>query len=275
MSTKDISRSAIEGGRYRYNKFERNESHRHERVRARAWLDKVRFDDDAADGSDPVPRNHVNKGFTDNLGPCYGWLASHCGERWDDVRSLLSSTFDTRRLSAWHIVNQHMLTAVESAGTTNDTFSRYRSQRFWIDDDGLLQDRGKRYRRSVKATYTGPSELAVRAYAANRKVITSGIFKTDLWWALPNSGTWTPCNARRGRCDIHQDNHRYIENTSAWALERYTAPGFRGIGKGDWWRTYAVEHFVETTWRAHKKLTKAEIAWWATISFTIRRQITV
>ena len=81
MSTKDISRSAVEGGRYSYNKYERNESHRHERARAKVWLDKVRVDDEAAEGSDPVPRNKVHKGFTDNLGPCYGWLAS----RWEDI----------------------------------------------------------------------------------------------------------------------------------------------------------------------------------------------
>ena len=276
MSTKDISRSAVEGGRYSYNKFERNESHRHERARAKVWLDKVRLDAEAAEGSDPVPRNKVHKGFTDNLGPCYGWLASRCGSRWDDVRSKLAGTFDTRKLSAWHIVNQHMLTEVEGAGTTSDALGRFRSQRFWIDDEGLLQDRGKRfYRQSAKAVYTGPSEAAVRAYADDRKVI-SGLYGGGTpWWALPGPGTWEPCKARRGRCNIHKDNHRYIETTSKWALERYTSSGFRGVGKGDWWRTYAVEHFIETTWRAHKKLTKSEIAWWETISYQIRGLLTV
>jgi hypothetical protein len=275
MSTKDISRSAVEGGRYSYNKYERNESHRHERSRAKAWIDKVRVDDEIAEGSDPVPRNKVHKGFTDNLGPCYGWLASRCGERWDDVRSSLAGTFDTRKLSAWHIVNQHMLTEVEGAGTTSDALNRYSSQRFWIDDDGLLQDRGKRYyRRSAKAVYTGPSEAAVLAYADGRKVI-SGLYGDTLWWALGGPGKWDSCNVRRGRCSIHKDKHRYIETTSKWALERYTSPGFRGIGKGDWWRTYAAEHFVETTWRTHKKLTKSEIVWWETISYEIRGLLSV
>jgi len=275
MSTKDISRSAVEGGRYNYNKYERNESHRHERARTKTWLDQVRFDDEAAEASSPVPRNKVGKGFTDNLGPCYGWLASHCGERWDDVRSLLSRTFDTRRLSAWHIVNQHMLTEVEDSGVAQPFFT-FRTCRFWVDDEGLLQDRGKRhYRRSVKAEYTGPSEAAVLAYADGRKV-TSGLYNGSvLYWALPDAGKWEPCKAFRGRCSIHKDNHRYIETTSKWALERYTSPGFRGIAKGDWWRTYSVEHFVETTWRTHKKLTKSEIKWWETISYEIRSLVAI
>lgn len=71
MSTKDISRSALEGGRANYNKYERNESHRHERSRTKVWLDSVRVDDDAAEGSAPQPRNPVSKGFTDKLNPCY------------------------------------------------------------------------------------------------------------------------------------------------------------------------------------------------------------
>ena len=276
MSTKDISRSAVEGGRYSYNKFERNESHRHERARAKVWLDKVRSDVEAAEGSDPVPRNKVHKGFTDNLGPCYGWLASRCGERWDDVRSKLAGTFDTRKLSAWHIVNQHMLTEVEGAGTTRDALGHFRGQRFWVDDEGLLQDRGKRhYRRNVKAVYTGPSEAAVLAYADGRKVISGLYGGGTLWWALPGPGTWEPCKARRDRCTIHKSCHRYIETTSKWALEKYTSSGFRGIGKGDWWRTYSAEHFIETTWRAHKKLVKSEIKWWETISYQIRGLLTV
>jgi hypothetical protein len=276
MSTKDISRSAVEGGRYNYNKHERNESHRHERARTKVWLDQIRFDDEAAEGSDPVPRNKVAKGFTDNLGPCYGWLASHCGERWDDVRSKLAGTFDTRKLSAWHIVNQHMLTEVEGAGTTSDAFTRYRSQRFWIDDDGLLQDRGKRYyRRSTKPDYTGPSEAAVLAYADGRKVTSSFHAGAAIWWALPGEGKWEACKAFRGRCSIHKDQHRRTETTSKTLIDIYEAPGMRNLGANGWWRTYAVEHFVETTWRTHKKLTKSEVKWWETISYEIRRLVTI
>ena len=181
MSTKDISRSAVEGGRYSYNKYERNESHRHERSRSKVWIDKVRVDDEAADSSDPVPRNKVHKGFTDNLGPCYGWLASRCGERWDDVRSKLARTFDTRKLSAWHIVNQHMLTDVQGAGTARDGFAGIFGgyHRFYIDDEGLLRDNGKRAWRNRKVEHKGPSKESVLAYAKGRKVVD---YMSEMKW---------------------------------------------------------------------------------------------
>jgi hypothetical protein len=276
VSTKDISRSAVEGGRANYNKYERNKSHIDERRRAKVWLDQVRFDVEVAEDSDPEPRNPVMKGFTDKLGPCWGWLASHVGQPWDDVRSKLNGTFDTRKLSAWHIVNQHMLTEVEGAGTTSDAFGHWRSQRFYVDDEGLLQDRGKRYYRNrTKPAYTGPSEAAVLAYADGRKVITGVYDGATRWWALPGDGHWDTCKAIRGRCSISKDAHRRIETTSKVLIERYSTPGLRGLGQGDWWRTYSVEHFVEKTWRVHKKFTKSESKWWETISYEIRSLLTV
>jgi len=269
MATKDISRSAVEGGRYKGNRDDRNESHRQERSRTKVWLDNVRFDIEAAEDSDPVPRNKVHKGFTDNLGPCWGWLASRCGERWDDVHSLLARTFDTRKLSAWHIVNQHMLTEVEGAGTTSDALGFYRSQRFFIDDEGLLQDRGKRYRRSWQSGYNGPSEAAALAFARGRKVIDSG-WKPHAWALHDNVDRWDACKAVRGRCHIAHDLHRRVETTPATLVEKYSSPGFRSLGNNGWWRTYAVQHRVFGVWRYHKKLTKDELIWWESLSYDIR-----
>lgn len=275
MATKDISRSAVEGGRANYNKYERNESHVHERSRAKVWLDQVRFDIEVAEDSDPVPRNHVSKGFTDHLGPCWGWLASHCGEPWADVRSKLASTFDTRKLSAWHIVNQHMLTEVEGAGTSSDALARWRSQRFYIDEDGILRDRGKRYRYHYQNDYKGPSMESVLAYARGRKVIDNH-FSGRKWWAFPEKvDRWEGCNARRGRCPISADLHRKVETTSAAMVEKYSSPGFRSLGASGWWRTYAVQHQVTEGWREHRKFSKAENAWWDTISYDIRALLTV
>jgi len=270
MSTKDISRSALEGGRNNGNKWERNESHRHERSRTRVWLDSVRFDAEAAEDSAPQPRNPVSKGFTDKLNPCYRWLASHCGQPWDDVFSKLASTFDTRKLSAWHIVNQHMLTDVQGAGTARDGFAGIFGgyHRFYIDDEGILRDNGKRAWRNRKVEHKGPSKESVLAYAKGRKVID---YMSEMkWWALPGPGEWQACKAFRGRCSIPGHMHRRVETTSAWAIEKYSSPGYRTLGEGDWWRTFATEHFVSQTWRANKKFTKAELKWWELISYDIR-----
>jgi hypothetical protein len=272
VSTKDISRSAVEGGRYNHNKYERNESHRHERSRLKVWLDRVRFDDEVAEASNPEPRNKVHKGFTDNLGPCYGWLASHCGERWDDVRSLLAGTFDTRKLSAWHIVNQHMLTEVEDSGIAQPFFS-FRSCRFYVDDDGLLRDRGKRYYRSRNANdYKGPSLAQALAWARGRKV-NDGPYKPHAWYLPEKVDRWDACKAFRGRCHISADLHRKVETTPATLIEKYSSPGFRSLGNNGWWRTYSVQHLVTDTWRYYRKMTKAEVAWWNALSYDIRSEL--
>jgi hypothetical protein len=273
MSTKDISRSALEGGRANYNKYERNESHRHERSRAKVWLDEVRFDVDAADESAPEPRNPVSKGFTDKLNPCYRWLASKAGKPWASVYSELAAKFDTRNLASWHIVNQHMLSDVEGAGTARDgAIGIWSGKRFWIDDDGILRDRGQRAWRNKKPEHKGPSKESVLAYAKGRKVIDNHYGETR-WWALPGKGEWQSCT--RKHCKISKHLHRIVETTSKAMVERYSMPGLRTLGDNDWWRTYSSQHWVPETWRAHKKFTKAEIKWWESISYEIRGLLTI
>lgn len=275
MSTKDISRSALEGGRY--NSWERNESHRQERTRAKVWLDSVRFNDEAAEDSNPEPRNHVNKGFTDKLNPCYRWLASKAGKPWAEVYGELSRKFDTRNLASWHIVNQHMLGDVFGAGRPNDSaVGLYRSHRFFIDDDGIFRDSGK-YNRTIvhQPVYKGPSEASALAYARNRKVL-DGRFDPNLkHWAMPNNaGEWRGCS-RPSRCDIAKHLHRCVETTSNALIEKYSMAGWRSLGEGDWWRTYSTSHFVAKTWSRHKKFTKAEMAWWESLNWEIRRNLSV
>lgn len=274
MSTKDISRSALEGGRANYNKYERNESHRHERSRAKVWLDQVRFDDEFAEDSDPAPRNPVSKGFTDKLNPCYRWLASRCGKPWASVYSELTDKFDTRNLASWHIVNQHMLSDVHGAGTARDgSIGLYAYHRFFIDDEGILRDRGKRAWRNQKPEHKGPSKESVLAHAKGRKVLDNLYSGTGKWWALPDAPRWDNCNRRT--CKVPKHLHRVVETTSATLIERYSQPGLRSLGDGDWWRTYATQHIVSETWRPHIKFTKVELKWWETISWEIRHLLLV
>lgn len=275
MSTKDISRSALEGGRANYNKYERNESHRHERSRTKVWLDEVRFDEEAADASAPEPRNPVSKGFTDKLNPCYRWLASRCGQPWSKVYSELTEKFDTRNLASWHIVNQHMLSSVQGAGTARDAdVGLFSYHRFHIDDGGILRDRGKRYRGVPnKPKHTGPSKDSVLAHARGRMVVDGLYGGAVKYWALPGPGEWQVCKVRH--CKVSKHLHRVVETTSAWAIEKYSSPGYRGLGDGDWWRTYSTQHWVAQTWRTTNKFTKVELKWWESISYEIRGLLTV
>lgn len=271
MSTKDISRSALEGGRA--NTYERNRSHRHERSRAKVWLDAVRFDSEVAEDSVPEPREPVNKEFTDKLNPCYRWLASRKGKPWAEVFSELTSKFDTRKLSSWHIVNQHMLTSVQGAGSSQDGAAGFfRAHRFFIDEEGLLQDNGKHsYTYQHKVPYSGPSEASAMAYAKGRRVIDA--YGDVQRWAIPNNaGEWQECE-RLSRCNVSLHDHWKVETTSVALIAQYGSPGYRSLGEGDWWRTFVVKHFVAQTWRKQKNFTKAETKWWKSLSYDIRSKL--
>lgn len=258
MSTKDISRSAVEGGRYGYNKWLRNESHRHERARTKVWLDKIRFDEEVAEYEDPVPRNKVNKGFTDNLGPCYGWLASKCGQSWGDVRSKLAKTFDTRTLSAWHIVNQHMLPEVEGAGTTSDNLGRYQLQRFFIDDEGILRDRGSR-RRTQRQAPADVLVAQVEAFLKGRKIMGMG-YKKGPYWGHPGDPRWEPCTFKRW-CKHKDAEHQSKDVTPQATVFMYTEGTHRTWRDSPHWRKFETTHLAPT-WTMGKRLTEAEKTWW-------------
>lgn len=270
MSTKDISRSALEGGRYNGNKDERRESHVHERSRLREWLYNVSEDTETAEDSDPVPREPVRKGFTDKLNPCYRWLASRAGQPWSKVHSELRKTFDTRNLASWHIVNQHMLTEVEGAGTTSDNIAIYRIARFFIDDGGILRDRGKRWYRNTRKVYLGPTRREVFGVLGTRKVYEG--LSGYLYWAWPGKGHWTACPGRY--CTHGQHKHRTVDITPANVVEMYTVGTHRAFNDSPHWRKFATQHFVPN-WVPSKRLTKVELAWWETIDWSIRTEARV
>jgi hypothetical protein len=94
MATKDISRSALEGGRSGSNKFERNESHVRERSRAKAWLSKVKLDSDLSEESVPEERNRVRKEFHGQAQPL---LSMACIESWTALVQCLQRTYQRVR----------------------------------------------------------------------------------------------------------------------------------------------------------------------------------
>jgi hypothetical protein len=138
VSRKDLSRTVIEGGRGYYNHFERDHSHRIERVTTRAWLDSVANDIDEADATLPPRRPPVHKQFHDKLGPATRWLASRVGRPWDKVYSELCSTFDRRSLAGMHVVDAHMVGEVRRHPMT-ELDAHYRWFDFYVDGGGILR----------------------------------------------------------------------------------------------------------------------------------------
>ena len=95
MTTKNLARTVIEGGRSCYNQWERRYSNAQERAHERLVSAAL------VGAADPdvtwyAPRKPVYRGFRDKLAPAERWLRSHVGRPWSKVRSELFSRFDTR-----------------------------------------------------------------------------------------------------------------------------------------------------------------------------------
>lgn len=151
MSTKNLARTIIEGGRHKGNKWDRRNSHAEERARVRNYIKEVELDLENYEEYDPEPIQHVYKGFDDKLGPIYRWLNRQVGRPWDEVRSDVSKTFDTRTTAGRHIVFDHMLQSVQVTPEPRHRYSyrpedpttSYSQNDFYVDEDGIL--RKKRY----------------------------------------------------------------------------------------------------------------------------------
>lgn len=135
MARRDLSRTVIEGGRYRFAKFFRRADNAAARADTRAWIDVVRVDPDLAEDRSldrVIKRNRV---FYDKLAVTRRWLRAQCGRPWDDVFSELMNRFDPRTIAGRHIVFDHMLRDVRR-GLEPDPWHLYR---FEVDDDGILR----------------------------------------------------------------------------------------------------------------------------------------
>lgn len=188
MSTKNISRTIIEGGRARRNKFERYQSNAAERAELRAFCHKAAHAD--VENLVTPSREKVGKDFRDKLGPIYRWLRTHLGQPWNAVYAKLLRTFDTRTTAGRHIVFDHVLRSVD-----------YRHEEanrgyydFYIDEAGLLRlserNRWQRWRRrDPNAVKT--AELV--AWVQGRKVMDYGV---SMFWMAPTAFEWRECGKR-------------------------------------------------------------------------------
>lgn len=146
MSTKNLARSIIEGGRVGRNKWERHNSHAEQRAQVRNYLKEVTLDPENYEEYDVEPTQHVRKEFDDKLGPIYRWLHRQVGRPWDEVRADVANEFDTRTTAGRHIVYDHMLNSVQVgpepqyrySSTPEDPTTSYSKNAFYVDDEGIL-----------------------------------------------------------------------------------------------------------------------------------------
>lgn len=192
MSRKNLSRTVIEGGRYRGNKTDRYLSNAEERARVRNYIQEVTLDPENYEEYDVEPRDHVYKGFRDKLGPMYRWLQSQVGRSWDDVRSDVFQKFDIRTTAGRHIVFDHLLSAVtvgeepqyRYTSNPDDPTTSYSDHDYYVDDDGILQKKrylGRRhYRGYVKVP---PFDTKQIANWLNGRIV--GRVGNKFFWFVP------------------------------------------------------------------------------------------
>lgn len=134
MSTKNLARTVIEGGRTSGSCWSRRHSHQEHRAAETAVLHRIRATGDT-DGDDAAfaPLQSVYRSFDDKLGPAKRWLERQVGRPWDAVRSDLFQRFDTRTTPGRHIVFDHMIPWVEPDGF------RFSRREFHVDGRGILR----------------------------------------------------------------------------------------------------------------------------------------
>lgn len=142
MSTKNLARTVIEGGRNTGDKYDRRMSLRWLRHDTRRFCRDVRTGVVDCDGI-PAPVRDVPYRWRDEIHadktqPCSRFLRSRSGRPWNDVRSEIHRKFNTNTLAGWHVVYAHLIDAVETNPVTRG-FGY-----FWVDADGILRSKQRK-----------------------------------------------------------------------------------------------------------------------------------
>jgi len=210
MSTKNLARTVIEGGRHSYSRFFRRHSNAVERTRTHQLERELCSTLDPESAYFP-PRDPAYRGFDDKLGPARRWLRSQVGRPWDKVRSDLFLRFDTRTTAGRHIVFDHLLAEVSPV-----RFGSFRRGEFWISPHGILRHESydrKVYARARRAQALPESEATLCRWLGGRRVIEHG---ARLYWLVP-----TVHGGFRQHHELHEDDARRFRTLPAWFRERF------------------------------------------------------
>lgn len=181
MSTKNLARTVIEGGRCGYYKGEVQEYASSERASGRAYLRLVARDPEAADAVlDPV-RKPAMVCFSDKLSPVYAYLDSRVGKSWDKTFAEVCAKFDLRTTPGRHVTNDHMLAviAMNDEHKLVDQYGVGRYYRYFVDRHGILRKNVRPSRgRGIPLKPFDSRRLV--SWLGNRKVGQQGA--RFVWW---------------------------------------------------------------------------------------------
>jgi hypothetical protein len=207
MSTKNLARTVIEGGRTRWSCWLRRQTLRDHRAAERATLRKLQTGGEA-DGVAFASRESGTTMFADKLGPALRWLERQVGRPWNIVRSELLERFDTRTTPGRHIVFCHMFPWVE-----DDAF-RFSGRYFEVDAHGVLRKLPDRRHRRPRAYPPLPRpKVLLERWLAGRRVGERG---GPLFWFLP-----TPAGAYRQHHRLEDADAALWRSLPAWFREHH------------------------------------------------------
>lgn len=271
MSTKNLARTAIEGGRH--NVYERRESTSDERSANRNYLRRLTIDPGSYDEAPCPKRLPVGVAFSDKTQPARRWLLSRVGKPWSEVYSELRRKFDTRTTAGRHILFDHMLRDV---GPEHDEQFRYWQSDFYIDSNDILRVRkdGYAYRHvhgpqnppQEKAKFTYRSRYGILSWLRGRKVVEHD---GHLCWNEPTQFVFVRCNDMPWCRRPHEKTEvREVSNWPASETER--------IMNGYVGQTRKIEiryHKVGRNWHLRRKLNARELQYWKTLDPVIKNHI--
>lgn len=199
MATRNLSRSAIEGGRSTVSKRERRAINRCNRQNAKRTL-RTATDPEDLDVVDQPHRGWFYREFSDTLNAVYRWLDAQRGRPWNDVKSDLRRRYDVRSLKAHHMIFDHVETEsvvcpIWHAKNMRESNSISRGSRYVVDENGIFRDNP--YHR----TYRSPKPAvkltdSIKAWLANRQVGKVG--NCLFWFEHSNEDPEATV-----RCDFH------------------------------------------------------------------------
>lgn len=240
MATRNLARTAIEGGRCGHYKSEVRTHKRIERAALRAYLRRGDFLGEAA----PV-REPVDACFSDKLSPVRRYLRSRRGRSWNAVRSELFTRFDTRTTPGRHVLFDHVLREVEE--------DRRWRPRFRVEEGILVAyTYERRQARSARVDLR-----AVASWLAGRRVKRDG-----------DRFVWVAPGGRRPNVHAYfEDDHR--------ARLFYVALDERGRPLRYWDEIYLRWHYHQPVvgWHVKRQLSRAEEAYLLALPAKVIEQI--
>lgn len=194
MTTKRLSKTVIEGGRYGRNKSDRYQSNAEVRQEERDFLKAAKIDPDLADEIDIDKRTKVSKDFSDKLSPVKRWLKSKVGEPWAEVRKEVFEKFDTKTTAGRHITFDHLLRDVVDTESGYDRYGRHPLDKdrpafepFFVDEKGVLRKNDQKHWPKY-VPYPAQEELDRASKFLSNRIITEKGGK--FWWCVSTSGIW-------------------------------------------------------------------------------------